>query len=76
MRRAVAHDAVLAGIWDRKSEFYAKVGYQPMSVEFAQPPVTHGYPNGWLGLALDGQAFTPLQGTSRCVSALNNPDYW
>lgn len=56
--------------------FYARVGFCPITVEEAAPPLPLSRPEGWLGLSLTKAAFTPLTGPSRCVPALNDPDFW
>ena len=56
--------------------FYAKVGFQQMTPEFAQPPYTLSYPHGWLGQALNGGDMKPLAGASCCVPALNDASLW
>jgi putative transposase len=56
--------------------FYAKVGFAPISEEVAKSPLPLQYPEGWLGQALTAPSLEPLKGQSHCVDALNDPAYW
>ncbi|WP_171207341.1 MULTISPECIES: GNAT family N-acetyltransferase [unclassified Ruegeria] len=56
--------------------YYGKSGFLPITSEVAQPPLPLSYPHGWLGQSLTDEALAPLQGQSRCVAALNNPNLW
>ena len=56
--------------------YYSKVGFQPITEEFARAPFKLKYPNGWLGQSLKDGQMTPLNGPSRCVEAFHRPDYW
>jgi putative acetyltransferase len=56
--------------------YYAKVGFMPISEADAQAPFKLSQPEGWLGTAVDGHEITPLKGPSRCVEALNDPVFW
>lgn len=56
--------------------FYSKVGFHPITEEFAQAPLELSYPHGWLGQSLSGEDMEPLAGPSCCVKALNKPELW
>ncbi len=56
--------------------FYAKVGFQPISEEIIQAPLTLTYPEGWLAQSLVGGQVEPIPGKPSCVEAFNKPDYW
>ena len=56
--------------------YYAKVGFMPLSEAKAHAPFPWKHPEGWLGQSLTDRAMTPLKGPSRCVEALNDPLFW
>lgn len=56
--------------------FYGKVGFRPMTTDFARPPLPLSQPIGWIGQSLTDATLTPLQGPSTCVAALNDPALW
>jgi predicted N-acetyltransferase YhbS len=56
--------------------YYARVGFMPISEADAQAPFPLNHPEGWLGQSLTDRAMTPLKGPSRCVEALNDPRFW
>jgi predicted N-acetyltransferase YhbS len=56
--------------------YYAKVGFMPISEADAQAPFPLKQPEGWLAQSLTDRAMTTLKGPSRCVEALNNPVFW
>lgn len=56
--------------------YYAKVGFAPITEEQARAPVRLSFPHGWLAQTLSERPLEPLKGPSRCVEALNSPDYW
>ncbi len=56
--------------------FYSKVGFRPITEEFAEAPFKLKHPEGWLGQSLTDRKMTPLAGPSRCVEAFRRPDYW
>ncbi|MDE0696754.1 MAG: N-acetyltransferase [Boseongicola sp.] len=56
--------------------YYSKVGFRPVTEEFARAPFKLKYPKGWLGQFLTDGKMTPLNGPSRCVEAFHRPDYW
>jgi predicted N-acetyltransferase YhbS len=56
--------------------YYAKVGFLPISEADAQAPFPLSQPEGWLAQSLTDRALAPLKGPSRCVEALNAPVFW
>jgi len=56
--------------------FYSKVGFKHISASYAKPPLPLTYPEGWLGQSLTNEPLDPLQGSSACVDALNDPALW
>ena len=56
--------------------YYAKVGFRPISEADAQAPYPLKHPEGWLAQSLTDRAMAPLKGPSRCVEALNDPVFW
>lgn len=56
--------------------YYGRVGFRPISVTDAPPPLPLNQPEGWLAQPLSTLALTPLQGPSHCVEALNDPAFW
>lgn len=56
--------------------YYAKVGFAPITEQIARAPLPLSQPEGWLGQSLTDQPLESLKGPSRCVDALNNPAYW
>nr|WP_086940746.1 N-acetyltransferase [Thaumasiovibrio occultus] len=57
-------------------QFYSRVGFAQITEEQAAAPQPLSYPHGWLGLTLNGGAFPHVEGPSRCVAALDKPDFW
>jgi len=56
--------------------YYGRVGFRPITVREAAPPLVPSHPEGWLGQSLTDAPFTPLKGPSRCVAALRDPAFW
>lgn len=56
--------------------FYAKVGFNPISEKIVKAPFTLTYPEGWLGQSLVGKKIELIAGHSFCVGAFNNPELW
>jgi len=56
--------------------YYGKVGFEPITEETARAPLALSMPQGWLAQSLRENPFTPFKGPSRCVVALDSPDYW
>jgi len=57
-------------------QYYSKVDFSPVSEELAKAPVKLSLPFAWLGQSLVSDDMEPIRGDSRCVEALNNPEYW
>jgi len=57
-------------------DYYSQVGFRQITASDAAPPFPLGQPHGWLGQALTGEPFSPLEGASKCVPAINDPAYW
>ena len=57
-------------------EYYSKVGFHQISEDTVKAPVELTMPFGWLGQSLSDRELVPIKGESRCVEALNNPEYW
>jgi predicted N-acetyltransferase YhbS len=56
--------------------FYSRVGFQQISEETVQPPFDLTYPEGWLCQSLGDDFISGISDKSRCVDALNKPEYW
>jgi predicted N-acetyltransferase YhbS len=56
--------------------YYAKVGFMPISERDAPAPFPLKHPEGWLAQSLTDRSMTPLRGPARCVEALNDPVFW
>jgi putative acetyltransferase len=56
--------------------FYGRVGFSPVTVEHARPPLPLSMPHGWIGRSLTESSMPALLGPSICVSALNRSDIW
>lgn len=56
--------------------YYSKVGFEQITEEVAQAPLTLQQPEGWLAQSLNGYPLNPLAGPSYCVEAFNDPTYW
>ena len=56
--------------------FYQKVGFEPVSEELVKAPLKLTHPEGWLGQSLTDDEIKAIAGPSRCVEALNKPEYW
>lgn len=57
-------------------DYYAKVGFRPVSQAQLPAPQPLSHPHGWLAQSLTDRPLDPLKGPSACVPALNSPDYW
>ena len=56
--------------------FYSKVGFQALSENMIQAPLTLSMPIGWLGQSLTGEPIPAINERPLCVEAFNNPAYW
>jgi len=56
--------------------FYSKVGFRVITQSLIPPPFKLSQPQGWMGQSLVGDQIDPIQGKSRCVDALNKPEFW
>ena len=56
--------------------YYSKVGFAHVTVQDVPAPRSLNHPEGWLAQSLTDQPLTPLKGPSRCVPALDRPEYW
>ena len=56
--------------------FYAKVGFHPISEKRVKAPLKLTYPQGWLAQSLVGDDIEPIPGRPECVDAINKPEYW
>lgn len=56
--------------------YYARTGFRQITQAFAPAPFDLSFPDGWLGQSLSDQEDRPLIGPSRCVPALNKPEFW
>jgi predicted N-acetyltransferase YhbS len=56
--------------------YYARVGFAPVSEADAPAPFPLTYPHGWLARSLTDRPIAPLKGPSRCVEALHDPRFW
>ncbi|MCP3662227.1 MAG: N-acetyltransferase [Gammaproteobacteria bacterium] len=57
-------------------DFYSKVGFRHISEKIAKAPLELTQPEGWLCQSLVGDEIEPISGSSYCVEALNNSEYW
>lgn len=57
-------------------DYYARVGFMPISETDAAAPFPLQHPEGWLARPLQDRPMTPLKGPSHCVAALNDPVFW
>lgn len=56
--------------------YYARVGFAPVTEAFIPAPFKLQYPDGWLAQSLTETEMTPLKGTAHCVEAFNDPAFW
>lgn len=57
-------------------DFYARVGFKPISESIVKAPLKLTFPQGWLAQSLDGRPINAIKGTAHCVEALNDQKYW
>lgn len=56
--------------------FYSRVGFKQISERIVKAPLKLSQPEGWLAQSFDSNPVKAMQGTSKCVDALNHPKYW
>jgi len=56
--------------------FYSRAGFQSLSEDIIQAPLTLSMPVGWLGQSLTGEPVQPVNGRPTCVKEFNDPAYW
>ncbi|MES9970741.1 MAG: N-acetyltransferase [Candidatus Thiodiazotropha sp.] len=56
--------------------YYSQLGFQSIMENIAKAPLKLSQPEGWLCQSLTGDEFVPIPGNSKCVTALNKPEYW
>lgn len=56
--------------------YYTRVGFEPMTEDFAPAPYPLQHPHGWLGLSLTDAPLTALAGPCGCVPAFADPVFW
>ncbi|QOL27237.1 N-acetyltransferase [Thalassotalea sp. LPB0316] len=56
--------------------YYSKVGFEPITEQQIKAPQPMSFPHGWLGQSLVAETVPSISGDSRCVDALNKPEYW
>ncbi len=56
--------------------FYSKVGFQVLSENVIQAPLTLSMPVGWLGQSLSGESIPAINERPTCVKEFNDPVYW
>jgi len=56
--------------------FYSKVGFQQISEDIVKAPLNLTQPEGWLAQSLQNGVISAIEGSSKCVTALNKQEYW
>ena len=56
--------------------YYTKTGFQQITESVIQAPYPLSQPVGWLAQSLTGKPIQAMPGSTRCVDALSNSDYW
>jgi putative acetyltransferase len=56
--------------------FYSKTGFEQITEQIVKAPFPLSQPEGWLAQSLDGEPIRVMNGSSRCVEALNDQKYW
>jgi predicted N-acetyltransferase YhbS len=56
--------------------YYSKVGFLPIAEDEIPAPFRLAHPEGWLGQSLTDRPLGAIEGPSRCVEALNRPEFW
>ena len=58
------------------SNYYSKVGFNPIAETLIKAPLKLSYPEGWLAQSLVSNEIQPITGNSYCVEAFNKPKLW
>lgn len=72
----LSNDGVELAITYGDVNFYAKVGFHPVTEAVVPAPLRLQYPEGWLAQSLKGDSIPAIGGESTCVEALNRAEYW
>ena len=56
--------------------FYSKVGFRQITEDIVRAPLKLSYPEGWLAQALNSGTIEVINGSSQCVMALSDQQYW
>jgi len=56
--------------------YYSKVGFIPISETVVKAPLDLSQPEGWLVQSLHGRPIVAMQGSTKCVNALNSQELW
>lgn len=56
--------------------FYSKVGFQTLSENVVQAPLTLSMPEGWLGQSLTGEPIPIINERPTCVKEFDDSGYW
>jgi len=56
--------------------YYSKVGFKPVAEKIIPAPLKLTYPEGWLAQSLKGDEIPVIKGSSACVKALSDQNYW
>jgi putative acetyltransferase len=73
---ALKHDGVELVLTYGDPRFYSKVGFQVITQAFIPPPFKLSQPEGWMAQSLISEPIATIKGRSRCVEALNKPEFW
>lgn len=56
--------------------YCSKVGFKVVSEDVIASPYPLTYPEGWQAQSLVASPLTPIRGSTQCVEAFNNREYW
>lgn len=56
--------------------YYKKVGFNPITESQIKAPQPLSYPHGWLCQSLTDTEIPHVDGDTKCVPALDKPEYW
>ncbi len=57
-------------------DFYSKVGFEQVRESIVKAPFKLSHPEGWLAQSLNGASIDAMNGSVKCVTALNDQQYW